>query len=382
MTTILNSDDILKLNKYNIGVSIDNMQSFVIDYNIASKMCDVSSYEPAYNLCKSIVESTKFSMGESIEEFSSLKEIAKTADDKFLEDIKINNTMAYGIQSDNWLQYKKEFGIESSDMVYIGDMIGIPVEIVYKYGSINRAYVIGLDNKRYFDVTKICKEYCNSKISQLIPFKIAHVIGKLRVKGDRQKYNGYTELNVMHYIRLRTNTDRIELVIESIDGIEGHNLWDILEYINQDGIHIAPHFLVRNVDAETLDESIKAINEEFDSIDNIWSQINGIRVYRLSDKKNIVYNGRFGDNTKIYKSIITGFSVKVNDELNIKINKVKCNDNLTINTVICDDLLKIGEDTKLGDDISFYIIKDKAYICGSTEIKETNNDDSLELIDY
>ena len=382
MTTILNSDDILKLNKYNIGVSIDNMQSFVIDYNIASKMCDVSSYEPAYRLCKDIVESTKFNMGESIEEFSSLKEIAKTPDDKFLEDIKINNTMAYGIQSDNWLQYKKEFGIESSDMVYIGDMIGIPVEIVYKYGNINRAYVIGLDNKRYFDVTKICKQYCNDKISQLIPFKIAHVIGKLRVKGDRQKYNGYTELNVMHYIRLKTNTDRIELVIESIDGIEGHNLWDILEYINQDGIHIAPHFLVRNVDIETLDESIKAINEEFDNIDNIWSQINGIRVYRLSDKKNIVYNGKFGDNTKVFKSIITGFSVKVNDELNIKINKVKCNDNLTINTVICDDLLKIGEDTKIGDDISFYIIKDKAYICSDTEIKETNNDDSLELIDY
>ena len=379
---ILNEDDVIKLNKYKIGISMDNMQSFIIDYNIAKNICDVSQYDGAYNTCKNILEATKFNMSEDIDNFGAVKELQKSADDKLLEDIELNNEVAYGTQSDEWLQYKKSFGLESSDMIYIGDMVGIPVEVIYKYGFIYRAYIIGRDNKRYKDITYICKEYCNNKINQLIPFKYAHVIGKLRTKGNIQKYHGYTELNIIHYIRLKTHPERIELVIEAVDGIEGHNLWDIMEYINQEDIHIAPHFLVRNIDSDTLNESIKAIVDEFNQIDNIWDSCYGIRVYKMNNKKNIIYNGNYGNKQRIYESIITGFSPKVNEELIIRINKVKCNDNLSISTVICDDLLKIDKNLHIGDKISFYIIGANAYIYTDSNLKEKDNNENIEFIDY
>lgn len=363
---MVNKNTLNILNMLGIGADIDGLESFIINYEQASLMSDLSKYKTRYTILKDILANIKNNSIALSDDRPQLKEIEKsnTHDSLFILNPIVIQDKAYGINS-NKLDLFKEHLNNAVDIISYMNIRGINIKATYLRGYLYKVYGIG-NGKILLDLTNILKYKIPDNVKAFEQYKLVELRGKLTISSSDTKFkdnNKIIECEVIHETRVRKTSENLEAIFHSIEtddeDFNKQSEWDKIEFIeNIDSINVVHHILMREIDNILLPQAVQSIDEYFEEYDTLYKYDD---IVLKTDKLETCYNSKDSETDKVYESEIIKFSYS--DVYNTTISKldikpVICNDKLTINSVILQDICDIDKyDLYKGNNVKFKVVE-------------------------
>lgn len=368
---MINENTLSILQDIGFGADIDSLESYIIDFEEASKLTNLERFRYNYDILKRLLKELK---PDSIA--FETKDIEELKEDKFAYLFEqygnIRKPVAYGtidMLATSDIREKINNAQDSiSDILALVEVQGLDCMCTYKDGYICKAYLIG-ESKRYKDITEFICDKVPKRIKELSKYELVELRGKLVINNKRlEQISLHTETSLNQALRCGIYNEDINVIFNDIisDNITFKTQWEKMEFMKQLDIETVPYVLVRGIDETILPQAIYDIYNTFKEIEIEYS------TYGFEIRLNEYLDNNTGfiailddaDYRKVYESTVK--SVATEDSTGIQILKIvdtKCNKEFSISSIEVNDIYlleKLG--ISIGSKVHFRVIEGKAIL--------------------
>lgn len=388
-----------ELNKLGFGLDIDSLESYIVDYEQARYLTDLSLYEHNYKILRDLL----FEVKPSSLVFSTQAELEqeKTSEEDifFIENKNERHPTIYGLYDRKKLEGLKGYidGLNNglTDMLSMINIMGLDVQFIYRYGELLSVNLIGECNK-YTDITDEVSgsEILPMGVEDLEDFWVTEFRGKLTIpntSSNLQNISKHIETSVMRCIRCGIHYDALEILVTDIrikkaksengEYTQWGNEWEKMEYVRSIGFDVPYYGLLRGIDSDSLESALSDMDGFFNKAEKsnrIAYKYRGFEA-RIQGVKPILYNTTDTDSEQLFVSTVKSFKHMSDGTDKLEIVIIQCNDRLLINEIESDDLYVLSElGIRKGSKVVFNVVEGKAILnIKYTEIQnnkhKTNN---------
>lgn len=358
---MINVNTLKYLDDVGIGININKIESYIVDYMKVLLVCDTYDYKYHYNKLYDILKEIKPDSYVFTDSVLLEEEKQNDYDKLFIDNGEYKITTRYGINYIKNTQWFSDICDSGSNLVSMPNINGINIKCTYINGYLGNINIIA-ENKKYTDITDLVR----CKLPRYIPE--IHNKSLVELRGKLVSMSGYDnnimlpEANIMHSVRLH-NIDDLNIVFHNIYSTDSElnelSLWKKLEYIDSINLNTINHLLLNKITKNNLYKAFETFDEKFYS-DCLYNY-NGIIIYNENTKDYILYKNRIADYEKVFSSSIKKIQY-TSDKLYILINTMNnINDKVSIDRIYVDDIDKLN---KYNDnEVKFIVVNNKAILC-------------------
>lgn len=350
---MINDNVLVTLNKYGFGANIDSLEDYILNYNMAKRVADVTKYKYKYDTLYKILKTVKPASQALAFETEQYIEF-DTLDTLF---IKVRNPgcdTLYGDVNKAKLDSIVDYTYvdkDIMDIVGIHNVEGIDVVCLYSYGELCSIYAVSDTNKVY-DFTDQLYDKLRDFIPEFNDFTLIELRAKVTL-GDGVSIVHNTTCDTMGYLRTGIKLKNLKLVFNNIfiddNEYTFESYWDKLSFLSEHGFEVPYYSLLRNISKTEFTVALKTLDNFFDTevkdngcnyryngfiaVNN--AGVNSIENLLCYDTVNI-------DSEQEFESTLKEI-VRQRGKLYAKILKTECNNKVCIDTVEIDDVYKLEE---------------------------------------
>ena len=373
---MINKRTLRILNDIGFGIDIDSLESYVLDFEKAKNVADLSKYEFNYELLKGVLKEVKPN-SIALKKRQSNSEIEKDQWDFYFDKLGNERTpKIYGQRGIKKIQSIKNLIFSSEndafDIVSIPSIEGINITCLYYNGDFCRVTAISEASKQY-DITDLFEDKFPKHINLLEDYELVELRATATIlKADLNRYNSSNiSVNIMHTIRTGINHENIEFIYHDIftDSEEEpfDTYWNKLSFIEDLGFKTVRRRLLLNIDSDAFNQALielgKDIKDDEPTLEYIYNGLN-IKKNNNADIYGYIlnYDTTNTDSHAIFTSVVKSI-LKDNGKYYLRIVQVECNTNLSIDRIEIHDVYDIEKlGITIGKKINFKVIQGKAVL--------------------
>lgn len=353
------------LNQLGFGADINKLESYIMDYKKSEPVSDLNRYKYNFRILEEVLKSIKPSskaLNVEMENipFDEYDLILKSNPNNRVDTI-------YGYTDDEQIREQSKLMFtenELMDLVAIGDIEGIDIVCVYNYGLLHGIYAIS-DKAKCYDFTQQLYGNISTSVDEFDDIDIVEIRARASILRTDDVNNSICE--VMHRLRLNSNTETIQIICNDIlfnDDTEFNSYWEKLEYLSDMGFETVKYCLLRNIDKDSFKQALCQFGEFISNEENESNRrYRGILVRNNKETEEYKFLIRYSDvdveENQIFESTVKQV-VEKDGILYIEILQVDCNRNVSIDTLRIDDIFELEKKSiSRGSRVRFKVIEGK-----------------------
>lgn len=367
---MINEITLRKLDNLGFGADIDSLESYIIDYNHAVLISDLSRYEFNYAEAKQLLKELK--PASQALNMQTPPHIENTQYDFFFSTL--GNSKApkvYGqIDSRKIMRIKNQMYADEKDtfdLVAIAGCEGVDLSIVYNDGYLEGIYAISEVNKQ-FDYSEELFKHADLFMDKFEGFGLVELRAKATILKDKK---GTTNVicDTIHRLRTGIGIEDITLIYTDIfikSDRKPNTYWNKLGYLESLGFKVPARAMLRNIDREGLNQAIIELSNHLMKEKETDYVKDSTYIKKNNDVSTpdfiIKYDIDNVQSERIFESRVRSVTID-NTGQHINIVSIECNANLSIDKVYLDDIYRLESDHIVPNGkIKFRIVEGKAIL--------------------